>query len=159
MAHSCAGWKAGTKLKFEEDRIAFEIAQSEHAVFTRSGNDLHCVVLPAGVLSVVRGDEVRVKTLDNRHVRATFAPFALRATVFGEGFPYKREADATGRRTPDKGVLVVHLFFNWAELLDQSKAWGRIALYVAGLWLFLTNPTLVLMLFFGMNAVRQRAGQ
>ena len=49
------GWKAGTKLNFEEDRVGFELAEKEHAVFQRLGNDLTTVANP-GLLSILMGE-------------------------------------------------------------------------------------------------------
>ena len=150
------GWKPGTKATYADDRVVFEIAQAEHHVFTRQGNDLHCSVFPTGILSIFRGDVQEIKTLDNRTVRARFAPFDIRATVAGEGMPYKREADATGRRAPARGALVVHLFFNVADVMEQAKAWGSVGMMVVMFYLFLQNPTMAIMLFFGFNTLRQR---
>ena len=41
-----AGWKAGTKLSFNEDGVAFEVAEKEHSEFARQGNDLVWVATP-----------------------------------------------------------------------------------------------------------------
>lgn len=151
-----AGWKPGTKLKFEEDRIAFEVTEAEHAVFTRRTNDLHCAVFPS-LTGLLRGETQDVKTLDGRRLRVPFAPFALRAVVRGEGMPYK-ETDVSGARIMAKGELVVHLFADLGEATAQAKSWLRVLMMVAVLWLFLMNPTMAIMLFLGFQALRNNMG-
>ena len=53
--HIQPGWKAGTKLKFEDDGVAFEVTQAEHQTFSRRGNDLHIATLPASPLAIFTG--------------------------------------------------------------------------------------------------------
>ena len=146
------GWKAGTKVKFEDQRIAFEIADIEHETFSRVGNDLHCTVFPSTPWAFFTGDTQQVATLDRRRINATFAPFALSCTVRREGMPFK-STDATGSRTADKGDLVVHLLLNWSAALQQAQGWGRIAAYIAVFYLLLQNPMLAMMMFFGYRAM------
>jgi len=150
------GWKPGTKLKFEDDRIAFEVTQADHAVFTRRVNDLHCSVFPS-LTGLVRGETQEIKTLDGRRLRVPFAPFALRAVVRGEGMPYK-EADVSGARIMCKGELVVHLFADLGEATAQIQSWLRVVMMVAVLWLFLMNPMMGVMLFMGYQALRNNMG-
>jgi hypothetical protein len=45
---------------------------------------------------------------------------------------------------------------NWPELQVQAKSWLRVAMYVGGLYLFLTNSTLCILLFFVYSSLRQR---
>jgi hypothetical protein len=66
--------------------------------------------------------------------------------------PYK-EKDALGVRRQERGNLVVHLLFNVSEVGAQLAQWGRIGMYIGGLWIFLNYPTLAIMLLFGMRAV------
>ncbi len=56
-----------------------------------------------------------------------------------------------------KGDLVVHLFANWGDVLTQLRQWGRILMYVVALWLFLNNPSMAMMLFFGYQMISARA--
>ena len=52
-----------------------------------------------------------------------------------------------------KGELVVHVLADWSELGNTLYGWGRVAVMVFTFWLFLPNPTLAIMLFFGINAM------
>lgn len=167
------GWKAGTKLTFEDARVVFQVEQEDHAVFTRCGNDLSVVCLPASAFGVLSGFSQEVRTLDNRRVRVRFERLSLWTTLRGEGMPYK-EADVTGRRVQRKGArpslalsplshrlslsplsapcvgdLIVYLFVNWPELAGSAKSWGRTLMYILGVYLFLTNSALCMMLLLG----------
>ena len=82
---------------------------------------------------------------DGRTVNVRFPAYSLSTTVRGEGMPMKGGG---------KGDLVVHLFCNLAELAAAARNWGRILYYIAMTWLFLTNPTIAIFLFMGMNALR-----
>jgi len=93
---------------------------------------------------MLRGETQQIRALDGRSVPVRLEPFSFRAVVAREGMPSKH----------GKGELVVHVFANWAELLVAARSWGRILMYLVGLWLFLTNPTLAIMLFFGYNTLR-----
>ena len=144
------GWKAGTKATYEDHGVCFQIAQAEHGVFTRAGNDLSCAVFPTSPLSLLRGEEHELRTLDGRTISVSFGAGAFRAVVPGEGMPYK---DNGMRR---KGDLIVYWLANWETLASQSKAWGRVIAMVAGLYLFLTNMQLCIMLYVGYNVLRQQ---
>ena len=101
------GWKAGTKVTYEEHGVCFQIAQAEHSVFTRTGNDLSCAVFPTSPLSLLRGEAQELRTLDGRSITVNFGAGAFRAVVQGEGMPYK---DNGMRR---KGELTVYWLANW----------------------------------------------
>ena len=79
----------------------------------------------------------------------SFGAGAFRAVVPGE-HAYK---DNGMRR---KGDLIVYWLANWETLASQSKAWGRVIAMVAGLYLFLTNMQLCIMLHVGYNVLRQQ---
>lgn len=146
------GWKPGTKVKFDEDRIAFEIKQLEHPTFSRVGNDLHCSVFPSSPLSVFTGETQQLRSLDGRNVSVTFGAFAFTASVPREGMPF-RSTDATGSRSTGKGDLVVHLFFNAYDLLAQAQSWGRIVIMIIAFWLLLNHPMLAMMALMGFRAL------
>ena len=80
-----------------------------------------------------------MRALDGRSVRVAFEAMSLSATAPREGMPSKQ----------GKGDLVVHLFFNPTELRASAESWARTAAMVVMFWLFLTNPTMAIMLFFG----------
>ena len=141
------GWKAGTKLKFDNDRTVFEVREQTHATFARVGNDLHISVFPSSPLSFVRGEELEVRALDERRVRVRIPAFSLSVTVAGEGMPHKA----------GPGDLVVHWLANKADVMGQVRQWGTILMGLLMLWLFLTNPTLAIMIFFGFNAIMRQA--
>lgn len=90
------GWKAGTKLTFEEARVVFEVAEAEHRRFTRRGNDLVTVASPA-VTTLFSGSTQRLQGLNGREIAVGFAPFRIVATQRGGGMPFK-EKDALGQR-------------------------------------------------------------
>ena len=150
------GWKAGTKIKFEDDGVAFSIKEAEHETFTRQGNDLHCTVFPSSPWSLFTGDTQQVATLDGRRVTANFASMAFTCVVQREGMPF-RSKDATGQLSTGKGNLVVHLLCNWGNLLQQAQGWGRILIYILGFWLVLNNPSIAIMLVMGYNAMQRAA--
>jgi hypothetical protein len=70
------GWKAGTKVNFEAEGVAYVIAERQHPAFTRHGNDLThwCFVSPAQILT---GSTQRIKTLDGRFLSVEFGPLAF----------------------------------------------------------------------------------
>jgi len=154
------GWKAGTKINFDEARVTFEIAEVAHARFRRDGNDLH-TVCECGALqlamSLLRGSRHTLDTLDRRTVAAVFAPFALSARALaGEGMPF-RETDALGQRVQRKGDLHVHLLADWPATLAAAGGWARTLGYIFMAYLFLTNPMLAIMAYFMYQGVVQRA--
>ena len=143
------GWKPGTKIKYDEDGVVFEVTQTEHAAFTRVDNDLHCTVFPTSPFGLFSGFTQEVRSLDGRSIRVSFGPFVFKAIVPDEGMPRR---GASG-----KGDMVVHLFANWIDVYKQAIGYARVLMYVVGLWLFLNNPTLAIMAFFGYQAmVNQR---
>ena len=148
------GWKAGTKIRFDDAGVAFEVRQAEHATFRRVGNDLHCTVFPTSVLHVLTGGNVTLHHLDHTRLTAAFAPFGMTATLAEQGMPYKEKPPGGGsggaRR---RGALVVHLFFDPSEAYDTLAGYGRIALYVLALYLFLSYPSYAIMLLFAYRAV------
>jgi len=146
------GWKAGTKLSFEDDRVAFEVTEQEHAFFVRQGNDLACIASP-GPLGILTGSEHEIRTLDGRRVSVTLAPFTLATTIEKEGMPY-RETDALGQRVLRKGRLVVYLYFNWSELRSTIASWVRTLMYIGGAYLFLTNMSAFFMLLMLYSFIR-----
>jgi len=152
--HIQPGWKAGTKLNFEDDRVGFELAAKEHATFQLEGNNLTTVVIPS-VLSLLSGSQQDVKVLDGRRVSVNFPPFTLKSTVPREGWPYK-EKDAVGQKVAYKGALVVYLFFNWGDLRSQAASWARTAAYIGGAWLFFTNTSAFFMLMMLYQFARGR---
>ena len=133
----------------------FEVTEKEHAIFTRHGNDLACIC-HCGVLELLaRGSHHTITTLNQRRISVHVPALALHTRVPLEGMPYK-EQDALGHRVSRKGDLVVYLFFSWPDVLAQAKAWGRTIGMVAMLWLFLSNPTLCIMLFGMLQFLRAR---
>ena len=90
------GWKAGTKIGFDDAGVRFEVAQQDHAVFSRIGNDLTCVCYCGPLELLARGSRHEIKTLDRRRVTVHVPALSLSARVSGEGMPYK-EKDALGQ--------------------------------------------------------------
>jgi len=133
------GWKAGTKLSFADDGIAFELVEKAHSFFVRQGNDLECVAFP-GPFAIVTGSTQDIKTLDGRRLSVSLPPFSLMTSVEREGMPFK-ETDALGTRVMRKGKLVVYLYFNWSELRGSIASWARTLMYIGGAYLFLTNTS------------------
>jgi len=142
------GWKAGTKINYDDAHVTFELAEKPHSRFARHGNHL-CAVCSCGALSLlVRGSQHTLTTLDGRRISVAVPPRRLLARVPREGFAYK-EKDAIGQRVARKGDLVVYLFACWPELLEQAKGWMGTVATVCAVWLFFVNPTAALLLFMG----------
>ncbi|KAL1529426.1 hypothetical protein AB1Y20_000374 [Prymnesium parvum] len=148
------GWKAGTKLNFEDDQVAFEVTQKEHAFFVLQGNDLTCVAFP-GPLALLTGSEHEVRMLDGRRLKVLLPPLTLTTVVENEGMRY-RETDADGTRTLRKGNLVVYLYCNWSELRSTITSWARTVMYIGAAYLFLTNTSAFFTLMMLYSFVRAR---
>jgi len=148
------GWKPGTKLRFDNDGVVFELAQQEHERFTRVGNDLCTVAYPSPI-SLLTGCTHDVQMLNGQTQRVAFDRFVLRVTVEGKGMPYK-ETDAVGTRVTRKGDLVVYLYANWSELRASASSWGRTVMYIGGAWLFMTNTSMFLTMMFIYSVIRQQ---
>ena len=148
------GWKAGTKINYEDAGVSFEVAEKSHGTFTRVANDLSVVVHCDAIAFGLRGSEHTIRTLDGRRLKVEMPPRRLWVTVPREGFPYK-EKDAIGQRTARKGDLVVYLFACWPELQTKGADWARTAALCLALWVFFVNPTLLMMVFFIYRLVRQ----
>uniref|UniRef100_A0A7S2HTU0 J domain-containing protein n=1 Tax=Haptolina brevifila TaxID=156173 RepID=A0A7S2HTU0_9EUKA len=142
------GMKHGTKFKFDDDGVCFELRQEEHQLFTREGDDLACSTFPSSPLSLFRGETQQIRTLDNRRVSATFNAFAFKASITGEGMPDKHG---------NKGDLTVFLFVNPNELIAQAHSWGWVSLLICGFYLLVAYPSIAMML--GMAAVFLRRAQ
>jgi len=143
-----AGMKHGTKFNFDDAGVSFVLQQVDHATFTRDGQDLSCTTFPSGLLSIFRGATQQIRMLDGRQVAATFEPFALKATVLGEGMTYR----SNGERR--KGDLTVYLFVNAAQIVTQVRSWATIVAMLVALYFFLTNPGLVVMAFVGYRVLK-----
>mmetsp|Transcript_36751 Transcript_36751/g.88221 ORF Transcript_36751/g.88221 Transcript_36751/m.88221 type:complete len:152 (-) Transcript_36751:250-705(-) len=142
------GWKAGTKINYDDANLTFEVAEKPHSRFARHGNDL-AVVCSCGWFSLLLGGSKHsVMTLDGRQVDVAVPPRRLVHRTAREGFSYK-EKDAIGQRVARKGDLVVYLFACWPELLEQAKGWMGTVATVGAVWLFFINPTAALVLFMG----------
>uniref|UniRef100_A0A7S4BDI1 J domain-containing protein n=1 Tax=Chrysotila carterae TaxID=13221 RepID=A0A7S4BDI1_CHRCT len=149
------GWKAGTKVTYEEQRVSFVVAEAEHGTFSRRGNDL-VVVLQAPLTDFLfKGSTHSVRQLDRRRVEVHFAPLSLSTTVSGEGMPFA-ERDASGARLMRKGDLVAHLYLDWSEARTQAKQWGQVALMLLGAFLFITNTSLFFMLVMAYSVARRQ---
>ncbi len=103
-------------------------------------------------LRLLTGTSMQVRTLDNRRVDATFAPFSLSTTVAGEGMPTRGERRGAGN---NRGDMVVHAYFDGAELARNASGWGRVGAMILAFYLFLSNPTLCVMLLMGYRLFAQ----
>ena len=130
--------------------MIFEISEAEHHTFRRTGDDLVCVVMP-NPLRLLTGTSMQVRTLDDRRVDATFAPLSLATTVAGEGMPTRGERRGAARR----GDMIVHAYFDAAELARAASSWGRVGAMIVAFYLFLSNPTLCVMLLMGYRLFAQ----
>ena len=148
-----AGWKAGTKITYEEQGVCFEIAEEPHATFTRAGNDLSCVCSCGLSALAFSGSRQTIKMLDRTSRVVSFQPRQLTARLRGAGMPYSTK-DALGHRETLRGDMVVHLFFNWDELTAQAKQWSRTLMWVGGAFLFLTNTSFFFTLLVMWHFVR-----
>lgn len=149
------GWKAGTKIKYEAERVHFQIAEKEHHTYRRRGNNLSCIVYCTPLQFLLTGSTQTITSLSGQRVDVQFAARTLSKRRQGEGMPFK-ETDAVGQRVSRKGDLLVYLFCDWPGLLDQSKGWMSTLMYVGGVYLFLTNTSLF---FFAVMGYYSFAGR
>ena len=83
------GWKAGTKINYDDANLTFEVAEKPHSRFARHGNDL-AVVCSCGWFSLLLGGSKHsVTTLDGRQVDVAVPPRRLVHRTAREGFSYK----------------------------------------------------------------------
>jgi hypothetical protein len=66
------GWKAGTKINFDE-RVSFVIVEQAHPRFVRAGDDL-TLWCHVRVTDLLTGSRQSVQTLDGRTITAEFGP-------------------------------------------------------------------------------------
>mmetsp|Transcript_11998 Transcript_11998/g.39413 ORF Transcript_11998/g.39413 Transcript_11998/m.39413 type:complete len:358 (-) Transcript_11998:932-2005(-) len=143
------GWKAGTRITFEEDNVCFQVAEAAHPRFERHGNDLAAVAQCSPFAFLLTGSSHEISTLDGRRLHVSIPPRTLRQRVPREGMPYTR-TDASGGKAPGKGDLVVYLFANWATAVTNAKMWARTLFWVGGALIFFSYPSaffLLLMLY------------
>ena len=84
------GWKAGTKVTFEEHGVCFEVVETPSAGFTRAGNDLCCVRTCALADLLLRGSTHTVLCPDGRERTVAFAPRVLSSRLRGGGVSVRR---------------------------------------------------------------------
>jgi DnaJ-class molecular chaperone len=120
-----AGYKGGTKLKFQDKsgaEVIFVLAEGKHPGYKRVGNNLH-VTVSVSSRQARTGCQLNVESLSNDAIPVN-VPAETKAgdeiTVKGEGWPIRR----TGR----KGDLIVHVVIRSRRRrkhFSGRRAWRR----------------------------------